>query len=217
MVESNMLICKYCRKECKNKNSLRNHERTCPSNVNRVYKNGMTGKKGRNQHMKAKELGIASYGTMSDNAKERLRILASNRTHTTETKEKLSRFAKERSLGGHTSKQRLYFKKKNGDVVYLQSSYEVKFATLLEELCVEWSRPEPLMWTDDAGVDHRYYPDFKIGHKYADTKNDYLVLKDKDKIDKVSSQNNVIVEVVTLNNITKEYIQSVFMIAPLVK
>lgn len=31
------LICKYCGKICKNKNSLRNHERMCPKNENRKY------------------------------------------------------------------------------------------------------------------------------------------------------------------------------------
>ena len=30
-----MLICKYCNKECKNDNSLRNHERLCKSNPDR--------------------------------------------------------------------------------------------------------------------------------------------------------------------------------------
>jgi hypothetical protein len=30
-----MLLCKYCQKECKNENSLRNHERLCKSNPNR--------------------------------------------------------------------------------------------------------------------------------------------------------------------------------------
>jgi hypothetical protein len=30
-----MLFCKYCNKECKNDNSLRNHERLCKSNPNR--------------------------------------------------------------------------------------------------------------------------------------------------------------------------------------
>lgn len=31
------LTCKYCSKECKNLNSLRNHERLCPSNPDRNY------------------------------------------------------------------------------------------------------------------------------------------------------------------------------------
>lgn len=36
--------CSYCEKVCISANSLRNHERTCPENPLRVYKNGMTGK-----------------------------------------------------------------------------------------------------------------------------------------------------------------------------
>lgn len=72
-----MIICKFCKKECKNKNSLRNHERLCPSNPNRNYTNGMKGKKGSNQFIKAKEEGreiIVSEDTRkkhSDNIKNR--------------------------------------------------------------------------------------------------------------------------------------------------
>lgn len=39
-----MKICKFCNKECKSDNSLRNHERTCPDNPDRKYRNGMSGK-----------------------------------------------------------------------------------------------------------------------------------------------------------------------------
>lgn len=52
------LHCTYCNKQCKNQNSFKNHERTCPENPNRKYKNGMTGKKGSNQYIKAKELNL---------------------------------------------------------------------------------------------------------------------------------------------------------------
>jgi very-short-patch-repair endonuclease len=38
------MICQYCSKECKSATSHRNHERCCPSNETRNYKNGMTGK-----------------------------------------------------------------------------------------------------------------------------------------------------------------------------
>lgn len=37
-------ICKYCGRECKNNNSLRNHERLCHSNPNRQISNGNHGK-----------------------------------------------------------------------------------------------------------------------------------------------------------------------------
>ena len=39
-----MLSCCYCSKECKNANSHQNHERLCPNNPNRNYKNGMKDK-----------------------------------------------------------------------------------------------------------------------------------------------------------------------------
>lgn len=161
-----------------------------------------------NQYTKAKELGIPQYGKPSAEAKARVAKINKERGQTPEAKAKLSRIAKERGLGGHTSKQRLYFKKKNGDVVYLQSSYEIKFAALLEEMNIEWERPPFLIWYDENGEDHKYYPDFKIGEKYFDTKNDYLAIKDLDKIERVSKQNNVIVEIVTYEKITKEYLEN---------
>ena len=161
-----------------------------------------------NQYTKAKELGIAPYGLQSIEAKKRVAEGNKKRGQTLESKKKLSKIAKERGLGGHTSKQRLYFKKNNGDEVYLQSSYEIKFAEILEDLCIEWERPEPLPWIDIDGNDHKYYPDFKIGQKYFDTKNDYLAIKDFDKINRVSKQNNVTIEIVTFDKITKDYIKN---------
>ena len=165
-----------------------------------------------NQYTKAKELGIEAYGKQSDEAKARMSKVNKERGQTNEAKARLSKIAKERGLGGHTSKQRLYFKKNNGEVVYLQSSYEIKFAQLLEELHIEWSRPEPLTWLDNDGNDHRYYPDFKIGEKYFDTKNSYLAVKDADKIKRVSKQNNVVVEIITYEKISKAYIENALLV-----
>ncbi len=128
------------------------------------------------------------------------------RVHTEETKKKQSIAAKRNNLGGHTSKKRLNFLKSDGEIIHLQSSYEIEFASILEELNIEWERPAPLIWIDDNGVDHRYYADFKVGDIYIDTKNDYLAIKDKPKIDKVIQQNNVDVRIVTKELITKEYV-----------
>lgn len=118
----------------------------------------------------------------------------------------LSTVAKERGLGGHTSKQKIYFRRNNGTVVYLQSSYELHFAEILENLGIDWERPAPLMWVDDDGGTHRYYADFKVGEVYIDTKNDYLAVKDLPKIEKVRQQNAVDVRIVTRDLITEDYI-----------
>lgn len=155
-------------------------------------------------------LGRPNTWSVSHSEETRLKLSAVNvgKVLSEETKRKLSKIAKQNQFGGHTSKRKLYFQKKNGEVVYLQSSYEIKFAELLEELHIEWSRPEPLMWIDELGIDHRYYPDFKIGNIYVDTKNDYLAVEDLPKIIAVREQNDVDIRIVTLNQITKEFITS---------
>lgn len=110
-----------------------------------------------------------------------------------ETKRKLSIKAKERNLGGHTSKLKLYYKKKNNEVVYLQSSYELKVAETLEQNNINWIRPKPLKWEDSKQIEHNYYADFYLTsyNVYLDTKNDYLLVKDEEKINTVRKQNNV--------------------------
>lgn len=54
--------CRFCNKECKNANSLRNHERFCRSNPNREESHlkgcVQKGHKGYNQYTKAKRLGL---------------------------------------------------------------------------------------------------------------------------------------------------------------
>ena len=65
-------ICRFCGRECKNANSLRNHERLCKENPNRQEANsvanfvaynqklklGLVKRKPANQYIKSKELKI---------------------------------------------------------------------------------------------------------------------------------------------------------------
>ena len=64
-----------------------------------------------------------------------------------------------------------------GKIVRLESSFETKFADLLDELKIKWIRPKPLPWIDDLGTEHNYYPDFYLINYniYFDPKNDYLI------------------------------------------
>lgn len=82
-----MLNCKHCGKECINKNSLAQHERLCKQNPNRDKpSNGMLGKKGSNQFIKAQELGLpVPPGTMLGKPGT-----FSNRKHKEETKKLIS-------------------------------------------------------------------------------------------------------------------------------
>jgi len=120
------------------------------------------------------------------------------------TREKLSAVAKERRFGGHTSKRAIYYAGPNGVTVFLQSSYEVRVASILDSKHIYWERPKPLMWLDAKGKTHRYYPDFYIPacDLYLDPKNDYLAEKHKDKISRVCQQNNVSVLILREEDLT---------------
>jgi hypothetical protein len=198
-----MLICKFCNKECKNNNSHRNHERLCKSNPDRVYV--------------SYTIGITAWNKgLTKETSEKLKSMAANtsntltgrpgRLHDTASRQNLAYHARKNQLGGHTSKIRLKYTQKDGTVINLQSSYEIRFATILDDLNIKWTRPEPLNWIDKVGKPHRYYPDFLVGNIFIDTKNDYLAVKDKPKIDAVKCQNNVDIRIVTEKFITKEYI-----------
>ena len=80
-------ICSFCGKECKNKNSHINHERCCPNNLNRIYKNGMLGKKGTNQY--------ANGAIMTTETKIRLSKAITGSACKEETKKKLSKIRSE--------------------------------------------------------------------------------------------------------------------------
>lgn len=126
------------------------------------------------------------------------------RKHTDESKKKLSKIAKKNGLGGHTSKKSIHYMQKDGTSVYLQSNYEVTVAQDLDLNDINWVRPEPLIWVDENNESHRYYPDFYLTdfNVYLDPKNDYLIKKDKRKIELVMKQNNVKVLVLDINNLT---------------
>lgn len=85
-----LFICQFCGSERKNAISWKSHERSCPSNLNRKYKNWMTGKKGSNQHIKAKELGLPKP-VLSKASSDKIIKSNTSRKHTQETKDKISR------------------------------------------------------------------------------------------------------------------------------
>lgn len=85
------------------------------------------------------------------------------------------------------------YKRSDGSVVHMDSSWEVKVAEDLDANRIDWLRPQSFPWQDKEGKDRRYYPDFYLPKYdvYLDPKNDYLIKKDKDKIERVCKQNKV--------------------------
>ena len=113
----------------------------------------------------------------------------------------------QRELGGwHTSKTVEY------KGVKLDSKYEYEVAKNLDENQIGWKRPSYLIWEDDDGIKHRYYPDFYLTefNVYLDPKNDYLInskskrfgITDFDKISKVQQQNGVKIIILDKNHLT---------------
>lgn len=129
---------------------------------------------------------------------------------TQKTKDKLSKIAKINELGGHTSKKQIFYKTIEGNVVYLQSSYEIKVANELDNNGIKWTRPKFIEWIDDNKLSHRYYPDFYLCDFdiYLDPKNYFLQKKDRLKIELVQKQNNVKIIILSENELSWDKIKN---------
>lgn len=93
-----MLICKYCGKECKNENSLRNHERLCKKNPNRQDSPFVKFNKVRAETTGAWNKGLTKE--TNDSIKHQAQSLSKSqkgrpgRKHTEEEKQKISKSRK---------------------------------------------------------------------------------------------------------------------------
>lgn len=204
----------FCSRRCANSRIKSIEDRKNVSNSLKAFYSTPNGIKNREEK---RERGLTFIHSVERNKKisekwkdeeYRISIISklTGRVIKEETRKKLSELAKKNEFGGHTSKKTLLFKKANGEEVFLQSSYEIRFAQILEEMKIDWERPKPFIWTDLYGKTHRYYPDFKIGDKYFDTKNDYLAVVDSEKLDAVRLQNGINLVVITENQINRDFI-----------
>lgn len=85
--------CQFCGSERKSIYSLKSHEYKCPSNINRKYVNGMTGKKGSNQFSHAKKHNLPQ--PQPNITKGML-----DKNHSDESKKKISESQKKNHLSG---------------------------------------------------------------------------------------------------------------------
>ena len=103
----------------------------------------------------------------------------------------------------HSNKYKL--KNIDGCEYTLDSSYELEFAQKLNENRILWIRPKPVQYLAEDHKIRRYFPDFyvPIWDLYFDPKNDYLIEKDKDKIDRVMVYNDIKVIILSKIDIEK--------------
>ena len=105
-----------------------------------------------------------------------------------------------------------YFCKWMNKNVYLDSTWELEYASWLDRNNIEWNRPSYFPWQDDTGKNRKYYPDFYLvkENKYVDIKNDFLIQQHKVKLDSVVKQNKINLEIVNrrkLNEILAGVVQ----------
>ena len=87
-----------------------------------------------------------------------------------------------------------FFNPNENKDVLLDSSWEVIVATKLIDLGIKWIRPKFIKWVDNMGTTRRYFPDFYLPDYdlYLDPKNPYCMMKDLDKMAKVSELVNIV-------------------------
>lgn len=170
-------ICQYCGKECKNKNSLAQHEIRCKMNPNKIkvtsnfseynnkVKDGTLKKLYTNQFTKAKILGL-QIPNVSDDTRFKLSLIWKGRKHTEEEKQKISQ-----SMHEAVQKYPESFSSTNvnGRVkqypykgIKLDGQWEYNTALYLDNNNILWERPKigfEYMWNNKI---HIYYPDFYL-------------------------------------------------------
>jgi hypothetical protein len=103
-----------------------------------------------------------------------------------------------------------YYNDSYGNKVYLQSSYEVLCAEILDKMNIRWIRPTYLHYNLD-GKTKKYFADFYLVDYdvYLDTKNDYLIVQDAGKINAVITQNKVKLFVLDQKQISEVHITNI--------
>ena len=75
---------------------------------------------------------------------------------------------------------------KNGEIIMLDSSWEEALARRLDNLNIDWVRPDiPIPYIDLSGIRRRYFPDFYLKEYdlFLDPKNPYALKVQREKID----------------------------------
>lgn len=208
--ENEVKYCKFCNKECKNNNSLRQHETRCKLNPNKIdlsyvksnfieynkkVKNGDIIKKYNNQYDKANKLGYKVI--ISNETRKKLSISGKKLRHTIETRQKISNSMKmavkkyPESYNG--TFKRGYVKPYDYNGIRLLGTWEVNVAKYLDKLNIEWIKPNKGIEYEWNNSIHLYYPDFYLPKydKYIEVKG-YKIDRDNYKWNVLS--NLIIIE-----------------------
>lgn len=165
-MENITFICRFCGKECKNGNSLRNHERLCWENPNRQkieeytrtekwYK-ACKGRKGTNQYVKARELGLP---VPVSKCKGRPSCL-SGRKLSEETKKKISESMKKVCEGRSIWKTQLEKRKSYAEQYFATCFPNLEQNYHVDRYFLDFANPEKKLYIEIDGEQH--YNDPKV-------------------------------------------------------
>jgi len=201
----------YCSRKCAN---TRNHTEKSKNKIKKSIKNFHKDKeiahpKKRNKQnriLKEHDCIICSSKFMGSG-----KVKACSPTCSTVLRSRNSR--ENSNCGGKRNSHRIKYKQTDGKIITLESSYEVSLAKDLDKNNIRWKRPEYIFYTDNKGKQRRYYPDFYLIDLdvYLDPKNDYLITKDRLKIESVAKQNNIRIFVLSKDQLTFLSIQDILL------
>lgn len=196
--------CKFCGKECKNANSLRNHERLCKLNLDRQYtcfqdmdfqKNVLHKDGGNNQFIKAARLGLPSpeiSGEVRKKISEKLKL--NNPMHKESTRRKVSETINAKVASGtwHTSLAKNMHIDYNGSD--LHGKWEYAYAKYLDSNNIEWVRASDRFEYFFNGKYHFYTPDFYLvnSETFVEIKG-YKTAKDDAKWEQFPKDKNLVI------------------------
>ena len=175
------LFCKFCGKECKNENSLRNHERLCKLNPNRQLTTFE--KYGPIENFNKK--GRASWNKgLTKDTDERIFKLAQNlsnryasgdligsATGRIQSLESISKMLKTRASKGKRSRYKFGWYKN----IPCDSSWELAFILFNEMNNIKVQRcSESFSYIDKENKKHEYFPDFISNNIYYEIKGQKL-------------------------------------------
>lgn len=175
-----MFNCKYCNKECKNKNSLAQHEIRCKYNKNRITSIFMGDynktRKPTNQYIKAKEEGREII--VSDELKAKLSWKGKH--HSNETKEKISLKRKQYLNNNpdkipfklnHSSKQS--YPEKYFEELFIKENIPLQYHKQIDRYELDFYNEDLMKYVEIDGEQH--YLDYMIKHDIERT--EYLKQK----------------------------------------
>jgi|GEM_PF-1705265 hypothetical protein len=197
-----MYICK-CGRKFEKQNSLNAHFSHCLIHRNgKIPINRFKGRENWNKGLKKEtDERVQKYSKSLKDSLNSGKVIPSffGKHHSNKTKEKLSLIQSTSHKGGYCK----WIPYQKGDkIIYLQGSWEFKYAQYLDSLNLKWIKPGngdlkySFFWMDDLGIKRIYTPDFYIidYNQYIEIKG-YWRENDRIKMKKVLEQNKISLQI----------------------